>query len=65
MNMNKVYFYIAALSIVIAGVWLSLPSDAERSKMQQKAQQRKAERAAKQKASPAHAASIPAASRPH
>lgn len=70
MNMNKVYFYIAALSIVIGGVWLSLPSDEQRAKMAQAAQQRKLkQQAAKQKneqpaVQPNHASSVAASANP-
>ncbi|RKW26609.1 MAG: MFS transporter, partial [Kingella sp. (in: b-proteobacteria)] len=33
MNINKVWFYIAALAVVIAGVWLTMPSAEQQQKM--------------------------------
>ena len=41
MNMNKVWFYIAALAVVIAGVWLTMPS-AEQQKMREAIAKKKA-----------------------
>ncbi|XXQ69420.1 MFS transporter [Neisseriaceae bacterium B1] len=64
MNMNKVYFYIAALAILIGGVWASLPSDEQRAKMQAAAQKRKAEKIAKQKSAQQKITSAPVASNP-
>ena len=57
MNMNKVWFYIAALAVVIAGAWLTMPS-AEQQKMREAIAKKKAARAASQ------TASQPAASKP-
>lgn len=58
--MHKVWFYIALSVIVIAGVWMSLPSEEERQQMREAVQRKKAER--RQKA--AQTASPPAAPAP-
>ncbi len=58
MNMNKVWFYIAALAVVIAGVWLTMPSAEQQQKMREAIAKKKAARAASQ------TASQPAASKP-
>lgn len=49
--MHKIWFYISLLSLLIGGVYFSLPSDAERAQMKQVAQKRKAEKKAQQQAS--------------
>ncbi|WP_314043897.1 MFS transporter [Kingella denitrificans] len=58
MNMNKVWFYIAALAVVIAGVWLTMPSVEQQQKMREAIAKKKAVHAA------AQTASQPAASKP-
>lgn len=52
MNMNKVWFYIAALAVVIAGVWLTMPSAEQQQKMREAIAKKKAARAASQPAVP-------------
>lgn len=47
--MHKIWFYISLLSLLIGGVYCSLPSDAEREQMKIAAQKRKAEKAQKAK----------------
>ena len=51
MNINKVWFYIAALAVVIAGVWLTMPSAEQQQKMREAIAKKKAARAAAQTAS--------------
>ena len=51
MNMNKVWFYIAALAVVIAGVWLTMPSAEKQQKMREAIAKKKAARATSQTAS--------------
>ena len=51
MNMNKVWFYIAALAVVIAGVWLTIPSTEQQQKMREAIAKKKTARAASQTAS--------------
>lgn len=51
MNMNKVWFYIAALAVVIAGVWLTMPSTEQQQKMREAIAKKKAARATSQTAS--------------
>ena len=51
MNMNKVWFYIAALAVVIAGVLLTMPSAEQQQKMREAIAKKKAVRAASQTAS--------------
>ena len=51
MNMNKVWFYIAALAVVIAGVWLTMPSAEQQQKMCEAIAKKKAARATSQTAS--------------
>lgn len=51
MNMNKVWFYIAALAVVIAGAWLTMPSAEQQQKMREAITKKKATRAAAQTAS--------------
>ena len=52
MNMNKVWFYIAALAVVIAGVWLTMPSaEQQQQKMREAIAKKKAARATSQTAS--------------
>ena len=51
MNINKVWFYIAALTVVIAGVWLTIPSTEQQQKMRETIAKKKAARAASQTAS--------------
>lgn len=58
MNINKVWFYIAALAVVIAGVWLTMPSAEQQQKMREAIAKKKAVHAA------AQTASQPAASKP-
>lgn len=58
MNINKVWFYIAALAVVIAGVWLTIPSAEQQQKMREAIAKKKAVHAA------AQTASQPAASKP-
>lgn len=48
--MHKIWFYIALLSLLIGGVYFSLPSEAEREQMKIAAQKRQAEKQAKMKA---------------
>lgn len=47
--MHKIWFYISLLSLLIGGVYCSLPSEAERAQMKAAAQKRKAEKAQKAK----------------
>ena len=58
MNINKVWFYIAALLVVLAGVWLTMPSAEQQQKMREAIAKKKAARATSQ------TASQPAASNP-
>ena len=51
MNINKVWFYIAALLVVLAGVWLTMPSAEQQQKMREAIAKKKAARAASQTAS--------------
>lgn len=51
MNINKVWFYIAALAVVIAGAWLTMPSAEQQQKMREAIAKKKAARAAAQTAS--------------
>lgn len=51
MNMNKVWFYIAALAVVIVGVWLTMPSAEQQQKMREAIAKKKAARATSQTAS--------------
>ena len=62
MNMNKVWFYIAVLAVVIAGVWLTMPSAEQQQKMREAIAKKKAARATSQTAS--QTASQPAAPKP-
>lgn len=65
MNVNKVWFYIAALAVVIGGVWASLPDEAQQQRMREAAQKRQAQIKAKQQATKNQAASAAAsASKP-
>ena len=57
MNMNKVWFYIAALAVVIAGVWLTMPSAEQQQKMREAIAKKKAAREAIAKKKAARAAS--------
>lgn len=60
-NVNKVWFYSAAMAVVIAGVYFNLPDAEQQAKMQAAAAKKKAERAAKRQQS---AAQPPTASAP-
>ncbi len=51
MNINKVWFYIASLTVVIAGAWLTMPSAEQQQKMREAIAKKKAARAASQTAS--------------
>ena len=51
MNINKVWFYIAALVVVIAGAWLTMPSAEQQQKIREAIAKKKAARAAAQTAS--------------
>ena len=51
MNMNKVWFYSAALAVVIAGEWLTIPSAEQQQKMREAIAKKKAARVAAQTAS--------------
>ncbi|EGZ48571.1 hypothetical protein [Neisseria wadsworthii] len=48
MNVNKVWFYIALLSIIVAGVWLSAPDEAAQQRMKEAVAQKKAAQKQKQ-----------------
>lgn len=61
MNVNKVWFYIAALAVVIGGVWASLPDGAQQQKMREAAQKRQAQMKAKKQAGAFQAASVSSA----
>lgn len=50
MNVNKVWFYIALLSIIVAGVWLSVPNEAEQQRMKEAVAQKKAAQKQKRQA---------------
>lgn len=41
MNINKVWFYIALMGILILGVWASLPGEDERQKIRAAAERKK------------------------
>ena len=60
-NVHKVWFYSAAMAVVIAGVYFNLPDAEQQAKMQATAAKKKVERAAKRQQS---AAQPPAASAP-
>lgn len=50
MNVNKVWFYIALLSIIVAGVWLSAPDEAAQQRMKEAVAQKKAAQKQKRQA---------------
>lgn len=50
MNVNKVWFYIALLSIIVAGVWLSAPDEAAQQRMREAVAQKKAAQKQKRQA---------------
>ncbi len=61
--MHKVWFYIAALTFIVAGVWWSKPDEATQKRMAQAIQKRKQQAAHPRSASaaaplPASAASL-------
>ncbi|OSI12347.1 MFS transporter [Neisseria canis] len=50
MSVNKVWFYIALLSIIVAGVWLSAPDEAAQQRMKEAVAQKKAAQKQKRQA---------------
>ncbi|KPN72463.1 hypothetical protein [Neisseria sp. 83E34] len=53
MNVNKVWFYIALLSIIVAGVWLSAPDESAQQRMKEAVAKKKAVQKQKQQAASA------------
>ena len=51
-NVNKVWFYSTAMAVVIAGVWLTMPSAEQQQKMREAIAKKKAARAASQPVAP-------------
>ena len=48
MNFNKVWFYIALLSVIVAGVWISVPDEKAQQQMKEAAARKKAAQLQKQ-----------------
>ena len=59
-NVHKIWFYSAAMAIVIAGVYFNLPDAEQQAKMQATAAKKKVERAAKRQQSAAQPPSVSA-----
>ncbi len=49
MNVNKVWFYIALLSVIVAGVWISVPDEKAQRQMKEAATRKKAAQLQKQR----------------
>ena len=57
MNVNKVWFYIGLLCVVVAGVWMTVPDEQAQQQMKEALERKKAAKQQKQQAPKSQAAS--------